>query len=94
MKIKAKTYWFFVTMSFTCPLCKNLSQEVFYTCGQQRDPNPIAEAFSMQLPKCQHCKALLSTVETGISRTVLLVTWEEVKAARFNALPGKARNSQ
>jgi phage FluMu protein Com len=83
MENKPQRFWFAVKMSFTCPKCKKLSEEVLYTSAGRPDPNPIAQAVSTQQPKCQHCKTLLTADGTNVNLNVLPVTLEQAKAAGF-----------
>jgi hypothetical protein len=75
-------YWFGVTFTFSCPVCKKLSAEKAAVNSPTIDSAKIRERLDWESLRCKHCHAPLAN-GVNVVVDVLPGTLEYLKAAGF-----------
>jgi len=52
-------YWFVVTATFACPLCRQMSVEKIILNSPTTDPDKLRQKIDPQLLACEKCRAAL-----------------------------------
>lgn len=78
---KTQSYWFKMTVTFTCPHCGKANQEIMHSKSSTANPDKIAAAVTTQSLKCKSCSKT-PTDGTQIGVNVLPISEAEGLASR------------